>query len=163
VGLPAGDLPALDEHYATGERCTCPTWPDDVIGRLEPSLLVTRPRWGRYRCSNLLRCRAGQTTLRCSAAFSSRDGHLLSAEARLSLAHDNRAPITLVSPGSRSCASYERSRLVQRLHHLDGVGLARRLVRPVPDHPRKAKRHATGITGRGLDAVEGDLHHHLRA
>src|SRR5580704_516637 len=46
---------------------------------------------------------------------------------------------------------------------VDRVRLGRLLVWPVPEDAGEAERQPTRIPGTGLDAVEGDLDHHLRA
>src|SRR3954451_18939981 len=51
----------------------------------------------------------------------------------------------------------------ERPHGLDGVRLVRGLVVAVAHDPGEAERQATGVAGRALEAVEGDLHDLLRA
>jgi hypothetical protein len=62
--------------------------------------------------------------------------------------------------GATACAPVTQ---VQAAHVVDGVGLVRRLVRPVAHDPGEAQRHAAGVARRGLHAVDGDLDDELGA
>src|SRR4029453_8523083 len=55
------------------------------------------------------------------------------------------------------------SRGVVSAHRLDRVGLLGPLVGAVAQDPGEAQGHPARVAGAGLDAVEGDLHHQLRA
>ena len=61
------------------------------------------------------------------------------------------------------CAALRRlaTRLPHRLDGGDQVGVLGVLVGAVALHPREPQRHAAGVAGAGLHAVEGDLHHQL--
>src|SRR5215213_8728266 len=112
-------------------------------------------------------CRSGVSTLRDQAVCPRGSDCALRAPVP---GRKPPRPAPLASRCSRRISTNRAADLIragvrpeQAAQIVDGVGLARILVRPVAPHAREAKRHAAGVARRRLDAVERDLDDELRA